>query len=97
MGKAVLSTTIGAEGLNLENERHLILRDDPAAFAEQAAAMLAAPERYAAMAQRGRERVLSEYGWDRIAPLLEDAWARAVGWGASGNMREKPGAGYARG
>ena len=79
MGKPVLSTTLGAEGLHLEADKHLVLRDDPDSFARQAAAMLSEPERYAAMARNGRDRVLEEYGWDGIADTLEEAWLRAIG------------------
>jgi len=78
MGLPVLSTTVGAEGLQLCDGEHLVLRDDPQSFARQAVAMLAEPERYVDMARRGRERVLEQYGWDGIAPRLEKSWERAV-------------------
>ncbi len=79
MGKAVLSTTLGAEGLELADGEHLLLRDDAASFAAQAADMLRHPDRYAAMARSGRERVLGRYGWDGIADRLEQAWNDALG------------------
>ena len=35
MGKAIVSTTVGAEGLPLENEKHIIIEDDPLEFAKK--------------------------------------------------------------
>src|SRR5208282_1666566 len=40
MGKAVVSTSIGAEGLDVRSGRDLILADDPAAFAEAILSLL---------------------------------------------------------
>jgi len=81
MGRPVLSTTIGAEGLDLEDGEHLCLRDGPESFADQAVRMLREPSRYAEMAERGRRAVLARHGWDAIASRLEDAWAEAAGGG----------------
>jgi len=76
MGMPILSTSVGAEGLRLNDEEHIILRDEPKPFARQAVTMLAQPERFVEMARRGRNRVLEEYGWEGIAPRLEVAWER---------------------
>ena len=40
MGKAVVSTSIGAEGLPVKNGEHLLLADDPASFAESTLRLL---------------------------------------------------------
>ena len=40
MGKAVISTSIGAEGLDIQNGRDLILADDPSAFANSITLLL---------------------------------------------------------
>jgi hypothetical protein len=34
-GKALVSTAIGAEGLDVEHDRHALLADAPQAFADQ--------------------------------------------------------------
>ncbi len=34
MGKATVSTTVGAEGLDVQHGRDILLEDDPAGFAE---------------------------------------------------------------
>ena len=74
MGKTVLSTTIGAEGLHLEDGEHLLLRDNDQAFADAAVEALLNPERFAGLAAKGRDRVMELYTWDRIAGSMEAIW-----------------------
>jgi glycosyltransferase involved in cell wall biosynthesis len=78
MGKTVLSTSIGAEGLNLEDGTHLMLRDDPETFAQTAVDLLLHPEKYGHLGRQGRERVLAEYTWDSIVHLVDRIWQNAV-------------------
>lgn len=78
MGKPVLSTTIGAEGLLLDDGEHLILRDSPQEFAEIAALALREPEKFEALGVRGREKVLEFYTWDRIAMAMGKVWEAAA-------------------
>ena len=74
MGKTVLSTTIGAEGLHLEDGEHLLLRDNDQDFADAAVEALLNPERFAGLAAKGRDRVMELYTWDRIAGSMEAIW-----------------------
>lgn len=78
MRKSVLSTTIGAEGLHLDDGEHLLLRDTPEAFADTAVAALLEPGKFTGIAERGRERVLELYTWDKIAQSLGDVWESAA-------------------
>jgi glycosyltransferase involved in cell wall biosynthesis len=76
MGRPVVSTSVGAEGLDLGDG---ILRADGAeAFARAIAEVLDEPAAAAERARRGRERVLARYEWDRIAPLQAEAWQAAI-------------------
>jgi glycosyltransferase involved in cell wall biosynthesis len=79
MGKVVLSTTVGAEGLDLEDGRHLLLRDDPKTLAETAVGVLNDPSRYDALAAEGRKKVLDTYTWDAISGVMDGVWKLAVG------------------
>src|SRR4051795_12763497 len=45
MGKAVVSTTVGAEGLPVKHGEHVMLADEPAAFADAVVALLRDPVR----------------------------------------------------
>lgn len=63
MGKAVVSTTLGAEGLDVVPERDLLVGDAPERFADQTRALLEDPVRAARIGQSSRRVVTSRYGW----------------------------------
>jgi glycosyltransferase involved in cell wall biosynthesis len=67
MGRAVVSTSVGAEGLDVEHDRHILLADDPQGFAETVLRLLNDPARCLALASEGRRLVEQSYGWDALA------------------------------
>jgi polysaccharide biosynthesis protein PslH len=67
MGKAVVSTTIGAEGLPLVHGQHFLQADDPNEFARAVVSLLRDAERRRALGQAGRQLVLDHYAWSRVA------------------------------
>ncbi len=67
LGRPVVSTTIGAEGLDLIDGLHLRLADGAEALAEAIVALLRNPDELAALAQHGRERVTERYAWPQLA------------------------------
>jgi sugar transferase (PEP-CTERM/EpsH1 system associated) len=71
MGKAVVSTTIGAEGLPVTPGEHLILADEPAAFASSVIELLQQPERRSALGKAGRELVEQNFAWPMVATGFE--------------------------
>jgi sugar transferase (PEP-CTERM/EpsH1 system associated) len=71
MGKAIVSTTVGAEGLPLEDGKHLVLADTPEAFARQVVALVKDPARRARLGHAGRELVQTRYSWGRVAAEFE--------------------------
>jgi sugar transferase (PEP-CTERM/EpsH1 system associated) len=71
MGRPVVSTGVGAEGLEVRNQQHLILADDPAHFAYEVLRLLDDPVRCAELGNAGRQLVEEKYGWDRSAGELE--------------------------
>jgi sugar transferase (PEP-CTERM/EpsH1 system associated) len=71
MGKAVVSTRVGAEGLPMESGRHFVEADEPEAFAAAVVALLRDPARRAALGAAGRELVEARYGWARVARDFE--------------------------
>ena len=66
LGRPVVSTIIGAEGLHLEHERHLLIAPTAKAFAEQVVSLLTDPERGNSLAVHARERVERAHNWDKI-------------------------------
>ena len=66
MGKAVVSTTIGAEGLDLQTGRDLILADDAVSFAESILSLLRDAElrhKY----EMAAAALAARYDWAKIA------------------------------
>ena len=70
MGKAVVTTSIGCEGLAVEHERHVLIADDPVEFATAVLRLLADRDEAAGLGRRGRELVERLYGWDAVAARL---------------------------
>jgi glycosyltransferase involved in cell wall biosynthesis len=67
MGKAVVSTSVGAEGLGLVSGRHLALADGPDAFSAAVGSLLADRERCRRLGHEGRRLVVERYSWGRVA------------------------------
>jgi polysaccharide biosynthesis protein PslH len=67
MGKAVVSTSMGAEGLPVRHGENIILADDPADFARQVVQLLRDPQRRAQLGGAARRLVEESYGWPSVA------------------------------
>ena len=74
MGKAVVTTQIGAEGLDVVSGVHCLIADTPADFAQSVVQLLRDPEQAAELGRKGRELVVQQYDWSRLAKILEQAW-----------------------
>lgn len=70
MGRPVVSTTIGAEGLDGSDDVSLLLRDSTDAFATAVLAVLDDPGRAARLGAAGRLLVESRYGWEQIGERM---------------------------
>jgi polysaccharide biosynthesis protein PslH len=77
MGKAVVSTTIGAEGLPLVPGEHFVRADEPAEFAQAVISLLRDPERRGALGAAGRRLMAERYSWPQVAGEF-DARCREV-------------------
>lgn len=78
-GCPVISTTIGAEGLDAVEGEHMLLRDTPQAFADAILALIDDPARAAAIGRAGREWVVANHAWTRSAALLRAAYEKLIG------------------
>jgi glycosyltransferase involved in cell wall biosynthesis len=65
MGKAVVSTSLGCEGLAVVSGKHLIVADQPAALAQSIVDLLRNAEQRTALGRAGRALVETEYSWKR--------------------------------
>jgi glycosyltransferase involved in cell wall biosynthesis len=66
-GKAVVSTSIGAEGNVGRDNVELLIRDSSSDFAAAVVSLLEDPELRSALGSRARKLAVSEYGWSRVA------------------------------
>ena len=82
-GKAVVATTIGAEGLAVEDGVHLRIADSAKVFSKITCELLADETRRRALGRAGRTLVEARYGWDVLAKQMESVWQAA----AAGELR----------
>jgi glycosyltransferase involved in cell wall biosynthesis len=68
----VVSTTIGAEGLEVHNGRNISIADSEADFAAACCDLLESETRRAAMTQIAANLVESKYSWDSVTSQFED-------------------------
>ncbi|HEU5256000.1 MAG TPA: glycosyltransferase family 4 protein [Vicinamibacterales bacterium] len=71
MGKAVVSTSVGAEGLALESGRHFLAADTAHDFAQAVIRLLRDPARRRALGDAGRALVDANYSWSKVARQFE--------------------------
>ncbi len=74
MGKAIVSTTVGAEGFPVVNGQELILADDPETFAAEVLALLGDPVRRRELGHTSQAFARATYGWDALVPQLEKVY-----------------------
>jgi len=67
LGRPVVSTTLGCEGLELDDRLHLRLADEADALAQTVIEVLRDPAQRAALAEHGRQRVVERYAWPALA------------------------------
>ncbi len=76
-GTAVVSTSIGCEGLDVEPERHLLVGDGPEAFARGVVRLLHEPDLRAVLEREALALVRARYDWSSIAYAMDQVY-RAI-------------------
>lgn len=77
-GKAIVTTSLGAEGIEASNDAHFILADDARSFAATVVDLIGRPDRRREMGDAARVRVESHYSWRILGKRLGAAYARVV-------------------
>ena len=76
MEAPVVSTSMGVAGIaGLRDSEHLLIADDPQAFAEATLRLMADPELGRELGAAGRAHVAAHYDWSVIIPLLEPVYS----------------------
>jgi sugar transferase (PEP-CTERM/EpsH1 system associated) len=90
MGKAVVSTTVGAEGLPIIAGRHALIADEPRAFADAVVSLLRDRAHRAALARAARSLVVAHYDWSAVGGELDDALRISAGQKTSTTTQPPP-------
>jgi glycosyltransferase involved in cell wall biosynthesis len=78
MGKAIVSTTLGAEGIEAVPGRDILIADEPAAFAESVNRLLGEPGLAARIGQAARRLAVERYAWREAARALESFYCQVL-------------------
>ena len=79
MAKAVVSTTVGAEGLPVTSGRDIEIADEPARFAHSVVHLMRDHEARRAIEAAARQLVVERYDWSAVAQDFEHALLKAAG------------------
>ncbi|PYR29300.1 MAG: hypothetical protein DMF98_00310 [Acidobacteria bacterium] len=79
MGKAVVSTSVGAEGLPVTGGEHVMVADSPETFAREIVHLLRDIDHRRRLETAARALVVERYDWSAVAGKLEQALVRITG------------------
>ena len=83
MGKPIVSTSLGAEGLAVKHDEHLLLADDAPAFAREVGRLIDYPLLGRKLGEAARALVVARYGWrasvDRLGAFYSDVLRARAG------------------
>jgi sugar transferase (PEP-CTERM/EpsH1 system associated) len=83
MAKAVVSTTVGAEGLPVTAGRDIVIADDPARFAQAVVHLIRDEAARRAVEAAARQLVVEKYDWSAVTSDFEAALERLTRKGGS--------------
>lgn len=78
MGKALVSTSIGCEGLDVRHDEHLLIADTPEDFARATIGLLGDPRRRLELGRAARSVVERLYSWPVVGRTLLEAYGHAI-------------------
>ena len=76
-----MSSTVGAEGLDLRDGVHLLLADEPDAFARACVRMLTDEDLRRRLVDAGRRLVVERYAWSALGERFATLCARVAATG----------------
>jgi sugar transferase (PEP-CTERM/EpsH1 system associated) len=79
MEKAIVSTSIGAEGLPVKNGQEILLADTPESFAEAVVSLIRQESLATALGKQAAAKVRQKLGWDTVAEDFAAICERALG------------------
>lgn len=74
MGCAMVSTSMGSEGIDVRPGKDMLMSFSPQGFAQAVLLLLSDSRRRRALGASARELVTSRYAWEHLLPLLDDIY-----------------------
>jgi glycosyltransferase involved in cell wall biosynthesis len=87
MRKAVVSTSVGCEGIEVVHGEHLLVADEPQSFADAVLRVLGDPGTAERLGARGHQLVAERYKWESVVERLEAFYGQLL---AGGAVRARP-------
>lgn len=84
LGRPIVSTRIGCEGIDATDGEHLLLADDAEDFAEKVAQLITDPVLRQYIVENARQLVEDRYDWDAITDKLTSVYAEVAADSGSG-------------
>lgn len=81
LGKPVVSTSVGAEGIPVTPNRHLLIADTAQAFAQAVITLSESPSLRLELAQAGRGFVEANFSWTQLAKQMESICQTVIALG----------------
>jgi glycosyltransferase involved in cell wall biosynthesis len=78
MGKAIVSTSVGCEGLEVRHGEHILIRDDPTEFAAAVAELIHNTALRRRLGRAARNLAINRYSWDIIATNMITEYDRVA-------------------
>ena len=78
MGKGMVSTTVGAEGLPLTHEKHLLIGDDKEIFADHVITLLKNIELRKILGKNARKYVYDNFRWKHVADVFYEVCQKTI-------------------
>jgi sugar transferase (PEP-CTERM/EpsH1 system associated) len=78
LGRPVVSSSVGCEGLDVVDDRHILIADDPELFAEKTVRLLTERTFYQRIVGEARKLAVARYDWDAIAAQLLSVYSEVA-------------------
>jgi glycosyltransferase involved in cell wall biosynthesis len=91
MGKPIVSTALGAEGIDAVPERDLLIADDSSAFAAAVVRLLDDPALADRLSRAARRLAVERYSWRAAALTLESFFGEIIAAGTAASARRDAG------
>ncbi|MBA3374698.1 MAG: glycosyltransferase [Actinobacteria bacterium] len=78
MGLPIVSTTLGAEGIDVTPNRDIVIADDPTTFAASVVRLLDEPALATSLGCSARQLMVERYSWRAAAKQLEDFYFELI-------------------